>query len=625
MGAVSGLCGWFSHAPAALPIGQMAAALSRNDGLALQSGEHGAGALALAAGPGSGSMLHEDGLLVAVWGQPAETLARLWRSHGPKACAALSGSFAFAILDERRDEALVAIDRSGARPMFYQQVGRTLVFASSVDALVLHPGSGGEIDPQALYNYLYLHAVPAQGGIYKGHKRLLPGEYLHFQGGRLQRARYWKMQFHEAAAGTGTGGGAELGGEFFDTLRSATHDALGDQAGGVLLSDGHGGAALALVLAGAGAPLRTFAVGYDAGEAHGAANSLARARQQARQLGATHRERCIGAAEAADAIVLLAQGFDQPQGDPAVLAAFHGAEMARADGVQRLLGGQGCAELFGERTDYVRQARLSQYEKIPSALRQTLVEPLLFQLAGGADAAPLRRARRYIEQALVGLPGRLQAANVLHGAGAAAVFEPDFLAGVDPGAPAALLADSWWQFDGRSQVNGLIALDMQYALADQQLPAMTRACALSGLEAGFPFLGDALVAFAARLAPKLKLDGVRACPFLRAAMRHGYSGSAVPWVPAAPAAPPFGQWLQADARIRALALDSLADLKRRAIVRAGFIDTLLVAPTAAQPAWHARMVWLLMMLEQWLAQRRPAALHAGFVRSPAGQAETCRQ
>ena len=614
---MSGLCGWFSHDPAALPIAQMAAPLCRFDGLALQVGEHGAGALALAAGAGSGSLLHEDGLLVAVWGERAETVARLWRSHGTKACAALSGSFAFAILDQQRDEALLAVDRTGARPLFYQQAGRTLVFASSVDALVLHPGAGRDIDPQALYNYMYLHGVPAPNAIYKGHKRLLPGEYLHFQGGRMQRTRYWKMQFHEQQPGAVV----ELKQEFFDTLRSAAHDALGEQPGGVLLSGGQGSAAIAAMLAAASAPLRTYAVGYDGGV--GAGDSLARARRQARQLGAVHHERHVGAAEAADAIPLLAQGFDQPQGDPAVLAAFFGAAMARGDGVQRLLGGHGCAELFGARAHYAQQARLSQYEKIPSALRQTLVEPLLFQLAGGAGGAPLRRARSYIERALVALPGRLAAANLLQGCGSATVLEPDFLAAIDPTGPAGLLAQSWWLADGCSQVNQLIALDMQYALADQQLPATSRACELSGLEAGFPFLGDALVAFAARLAPQQKLDGARPGPFLRDALRGTPVREAV--APRTPAAPPVGHWLQADPRLRSLALDSLSDLKRRAIVRADFIDTLLANRGGEQPAWHGRMVWLLMMLEQWFAQRRPAALHVPLPRRAADEPATCRQ
>ena len=144
------------------------------------------------------------------------------------------------------------------------------------------------------------------------------------------------------------------------------------------------------------------------------------------------------------------------------------------------------------------------------------------------------------------------------------------------------------------------------------------------MEAAFPFLGDAVVAFAARLAPQHKLDGARPGRFLRDALRATPVHQAA--APRTPAAPPVGHWLQVDQRLRALAFDSLSDLKRRAIVRADFIDTLLVARLAEQPAWHGRMVWLLMMLEQWFAQRRPAALHMPFARRAADEpATTCRQ
>jgi asparagine synthase (glutamine-hydrolysing) len=613
---MSGICGWFSHEPGALPIQQMAAPLCRFGQPALRVGEHGAGALALAAGPGSGGMLHEDGVLLAIWGERPETLLRLWRSHGAKACAALSGSFSFAILDERRDEALLAIDRTGGRPLFYQQVGRTLVFASSAEALVQHPGAGRDIDPQALYNYLYFHNVPAPASIYKGQRRLLPGEFLHLQGGRLERARYWKIQFHE----TEQASAPELKQEFLDTVRSAAGDALSQHQGGVLLSGGLASAAVAAFLAGEGdAPVRTYSIGYDAG----ADDTLARARQLARQLGSVHHEHCVGAAEVADAIPRLAAGYDQPLGDPAVLAAFYGAALAREDGVQRLLGGHGAAELFGGRAHYAQQARLSQYEKIPSALRQTLVEPLLFQLAGGAGAAPLRRARSYIEQALVALPGRLEAANLLHGYGSTEVFVPAFLAGVDPTAPAGALNQSWWLADSASQVNQMIALDLKYVLADHQLPAVNRACELSGLEIGFPFLGDAVIAFAARLAPHQKLDGARLSPFFRDALRGTVPRKAAPDRPAA--AVPFGHWLQSDQRIKSLAFDSLSGLKRRGIVRAEFIDSLLATRVAQHPAHHGRMVWLLMMLELWFGQRRPGTLGAPVFRRAEDEPETCRQ
>ena len=64
---------------------------------------------------------------------------------------------------------------------------------------------------------------------------------------------------------------------------------------------------------------------------------------------------------------------------------------------------------------------------------------------------------------------------------------------------------------------------------------------------------------------------------------------------------PFGLWLQSEPRMRSLAFDSLSDLKRRAIVRPAFIDTLLAARVAEHPAYHGRMVWLLVMLEQWFS------------------------
>ncbi|MDL2356421.1 MAG: asparagine synthase C-terminal domain-containing protein [Pseudomonadota bacterium] len=475
-----------------------------------------------------------------------------------------------------------------------------------------HPGAGSELDPQALFHYLHFHAVPAPAAIYKGQRRLLPGEAVHLQGGRLQRTRYWQLQFHEH----GQADPAQLKQEFLDTARHAAQDARGALPAGVLLSGGQGSALIAAMLAGAGAPLRTYAVGYDGG----ADDSLAHARQLAHQLGAIHRERQVGAADVADAIAQLAALCDQPLGDPALLVPLHGALMAREDGVQRLLGGHGCAELFGARPEYAVQARLSQYEKIPSALRQALVEPLLFQLAGAADAAPLRRARSYIERALVGLPARLAASNLLHEHAGADLFDAGFLASVDPSAPAWLLGQSWSKTERCSQVNQLIALELQYGLADQRLPAMRRACQLAGLEAGFPLLGDAMVAFAARLAPRQKLDGMRRCPFLREALR----GSAAHKASAQAAVLPFGLWLHSAPRIRALAFDSLAALKRRAIVRPGFIDALLAAHPAAPAQRHADMVWLLMMLEQWLAQRGAGARPAAPVRRAVDASATCR-
>jgi asparagine synthase (glutamine-hydrolysing) len=614
---MSGLCGWFSDDPAALPIVDMAAPLRRFDNAPLRTGSHAAGAVALAAGLDCANLYHEDGLLIAMWGERVDGLARLWRSDGVKACAALSGAFAFALLDERKGEALLAIDRSGIRPLCYQMVGRTLVFASSDDALVQHPGVCREVGAQAIYDYLYFHAVPGPASIYKAHRRLLPGEFLHYHGGRLERSRYWKLQFHEAS----TLAVPALKDELVDTVRSAVQASLGQQKVGALLGAGGGSAAVTAMLGMVtGGPAQTYAVGFDVpGD-----RELERARVVARHFKTAHHEYRVSAADVADAIPKLAAVFDQPFANPSAVATFYASRMARGDGVMRLIGGAGGEQLFGAAERNARQARFGHYERIPSAVRQLLIEPLLFQLARGIDGSLMRRARSHIEQSLVPLPARLALGNLLDSYGSASVLEPGFLASVDPSAPLDALTQAWWLSEADSQVNQLIAIDMKYALADSELPQLVKGAELAGVETAFPLLGDAVVAFSARLAPRYKHDGVRERCLLLEALRELLPRQVRTNRPLA-AVLPFGHWLQTDSRLRSLAFDSLSDLKSRRIVRSDFIDTLLTRHVPGHPAHHGTMVWTLLMLEHWFALRKTGGTLLPLSSRTEHEPKICRQ
>jgi asparagine synthase (glutamine-hydrolysing) len=234
-----------------------------------------------------------------------------------------------------------------------------------------------------------------------------------------------------------------------------------------------------------------------------------------------------------------------------------------------------------------------------------VIEPLLFGAGSRIKHRLFGKARSYIEQALVPLPARLETYNLLARCGNAAVLHPHFHALVDTGAPLAALNEAYWQWDGHSQVNQLLALDMKFTLADNDLPKVGRACELAGVQVAFPFLNDAVVAFSAKLTPQQKLNGTRLRYFFKEAMRgilppevikkkkHGFGL-------------PFGVWLQTDQRLREFAFDNLSALKGRHLVRADFIDSLLNERLAEHAAYHGTMVWVLMMLEQWFAQRRPS-------------------
>src|SRR5450830_1003369 len=210
---MSGLCGWLAAQDNTAPdneklVATMAEALVRFDRVPVQLRCGDGSAVAVAACAGASHVYQKDGLLVAIWGRPeldgsslevARRLVPLWLSRGVAACVCLSGPFALAILDEFSGTALLAVDRAGQHPLNYLQHAQGLFFASTHDAMLAHPAVRGALDPQALYNYLYFHMVPGPATAYLGQQRLLPGDYLHVQQGKLCKGKYWDLVFKEAA------------------------------------------------------------------------------------------------------------------------------------------------------------------------------------------------------------------------------------------------------------------------------------------------------------------------------------------------------------------------------------------------------------------------------------------
>ncbi|HAT32717.1 MAG TPA: asparagine synthase [Janthinobacterium sp.] len=625
---MSGLCGWLgardgdagpareakeADLAAGLALARMAAPLSRFDAAPLRTAGGGAARVALAAGADSAHLYQQDGLLIALWGRAvltgsagngtaaalAASLAPLWRSMGVKLCAALSGPFALCILDQVTGQALLAVDRSGTHTLHYQAHEGGLFFASSAAALAAHPDLDSSLDPQALYNYLYFHMVPGPGTIYRERQRLLPGEYLHARGGKLCHGAYWKMGFQEHAPAQFK----QLKTEFLHTLRVSVEESVAHSTPGAFLSGGTDSSTLACVLGQvSGRAARTYSIGFDAP----GYDEMAYARIAARHFGTEHHELYVTADDVVEAIPRIAAVFDQPFGNASAIPAYYCARMAQADGITRLLGGDGGDELFGGNERYARQALFARYERVPAMLRQTIIEPLLFKLARGQRQRLLCKARSYIEQASMPLPARLESYNLLQRYGPGVVLEGGFLEGVDGGAPMGSLNQAYWLTQGCSQINQMLALDLKFTLADNDLPKVVKACELAGVEVAFPFLSDAMVAFSARLQPRQKLNGTRLRHFFKQALRdtlprailrkekHGFGL-------------PFGVWLQSHPGLRQLAFDSLSDLKARRIVRAAFIDELQERHLAHHPAYHGTMVWILMMLEQWLKHHHPRA------------------
>jgi asparagine synthase (glutamine-hydrolysing) len=266
--------------------------------------------------------------------------------------------------------------------------------------------------------------------------------------------------------------------------------------------------------------------------------------------------------------------------------------------VAHLLGGDGGDELFAGNERYAKQTVFEHYQRVPGWVRRALLEPLVDRLPGGVSA--FRKAQSYVRQANVPLPDRLQTYNFLNRFPVAAIFEPDLLAAIDPEQPRRFERETYHRPRDASALNRMLYLDWQITLADNDLRKVTRACELAGIEVSYPLLDDAVVELSTRIPSAQKLRHGR--------LRHFYKEATRDFLPAAIIEKkkhgfglPFGVWLVEHAGLRDLARDSLEALKERRLIRPDFIDRVLALHAEQHASYYGELVWVLVVLELWLA------------------------
>lgn len=521
---------------------------------------------------------------------PISAWEEAFRTFGVDAPAQVQGDFAVA-LNAPGKRCFLAVDRFAVRTLCYRIVGDELRFAERADDLA---GPEAELDPQALYDYLYFHVIPAPRTIFKGVHRLPAGHYALFENGRLTVAPWWKPHFDE----TRRVPVADLKAEFRQILRDSVADQLDGATTGCFLSGGTDSSTVAGLLREAtGRPAKAFSIGFEAA----GYDEMEYARIAARHFGAEHHEYYVTPADLVRSIPAVAASYDQPFGNSSVVPAYYCAQAARQAGVTRILAGDGGDELFGGNTRYAKQRVFGLYENIPAGLRRHLLEPLLTGSELPGKLPGIKKAVSYVEQARVPMPDRMQMYNLLARLGLEEVLTPEFLAQVSPEDTLKQQREIYRSGDGQALVNRMLWYDWKYTLADNDLPKVVGATTLAELPVGFPLLDDRLVDFSLRLDPELKLKGLTLRWFFKEALsdflppeiitkkKHGFGL-------------PFGVWAVENPALRDLAMDSLESLWSRGIVRTAFLDRLVKEHLPQHPGYYGELVWILMMLAQWFAR-----------------------
>jgi asparagine synthase (glutamine-hydrolysing) len=543
-----------------------------------------------------------------------ETLLAGFDAWGIRATVERSiGMFAFAVWDRESRTLTLARDRMGEKPMYYgwQGTGRSAVFlfGSELKALRAHPVFGAAIDRDALCLFMRHNNVGGAHSIYQGIHKLLPGHLLTVSQAVPEPVlqTYWSSV---AAARQGVAdrfeGGPE---EAVDALEVLLKDAvrrqmMADVPLGAFLSGGiDSSTVVALMQKQSGRPVKTFSIGF-----HEAAyNEAEHAKAVALHLGTEHTEMYVSPDQALAVIPDLAGLYCEPFADSSQIPTLLVSELARRHVTVSLSGDAG-DELFCGYNRYMLTASVwKKLSAVPLPMRRGLARALtsvsperLSRLAAGT---PLSRRWASVGDKLH------KGASVMTAGSAAALYrgmvshwprpEDVVIGGREPGtaldAPTTALA-------GLSDVERMMALDLQTYLPDDILAKVDRAAMGVSLETRVPFLDHRVVEFAWRLPMQYKLRQEGRSHTTKWALRQvlfRHVPRALIERPKMGFGVPIDSWLRGP--LRAWAEDLLSESRLK---REGFFDVAAIRRKwsehlGGQRNWQHQL-WCVLMFQGWL-------------------------
>ncbi len=525
----------------------------------------------------------------------ASAFFQAWRQHGDQVFGRLHGDFAVVVVDAERRQVLLAVDRFSVQTLCHGQSGTVLHFSDRADRVAA--AVDRSIDPQAIFDYLFFHMIPAPRTIFCAVQRLPMGCGLMMGSGAARPFHHASLAFVENQRPEFKTAQAR----FMAILRGSVARELDGQAKvGAFLSGGTDSSTVAGLLCQAtGGAAPTYSIGFEA-EGY---DEMSYARLAAKHFGCEHHEYYVTPDDLARSIPAVAQFHDQPFGNSSALPSYYCALMAKDDGCSRILAGDGGDELFGGNSRYSTQTFFEHYQSLPGWVRQA-VEPHCTESSALRRVPGLRQAIGYVRYSKTPMPDRLQDLNLLMVLGPEQILTPGLLAAIDPQAPAKHMRDTWSQCEAPSLLNRMLAYDWRYTLADSDLPKVRGATTMAGIEVGYPLLSDELTDFSMGLPPSWKLRPFKLRWFFKEALR-GFLPDEIITKKKHGFGLPFGVWVGRHAGLSKLAKSSLTRLAERGVVRPEFVRELLDQRLAEQPGYYGEMVWLLLSLEQWLEAHAP--------------------
>lgn len=530
-------------------------------------------------------------------GSDSETILHAYEEWGEACVERLRGMFAFAIWDSKERTLFVGRDRLGIKPLFYSHRGGRFCFASEMKAILADPAFPRVIDEQALAAYFSLSYIPGELTIYQDIRKLLPGHTLTVKDGEVRIRKYWDL--HPAP----DRGKSEQ--YFIDGCMALLTEAvdirlMSEVPLGAFLSGGiDSSTVVALMSMVSEQPVNTFCMGFG-GDVGGYLDERVYARQVVERYRTNHREYEVQP-EAEGLVETIVRAFDEPFADDSAIPSYFVCKLAR-ENVTVALSGLGGDEVFTGYERHLGFALSSRYGRLPSALRESLIRPLVERLPERADGHyTINHMKRFVRGA------SLPPAERYFG----------FLSKLNPSVRGSFFNDGK-RFDGHlqacqdlmlahfrsSNVEGApdsldraLYCDLKTYLPEDILAVTDRMSMHHALEVRVPFLDHVFLEFCATIPPEMKLKGLRKKHLLKTAVKkylppevishrkQGFVG-------------PMTRWLKNE--LKPLVLETLAEknLRKHDLLNPGTVRRVLDEHFSGREI-HDTLIWSMVIFQTW--------------------------
>ncbi len=270
-----------------------------------------------------------------------ETPLKLYRRDGLRFADSLRGMYAIAMYDPDGERLMLARDPFGIKPLYYAETPDDFIFASEPQALLATGLVKADLDPDAAAQLLELQFTTGRGTAFKGVSRVLPGETLVIERGRIiERHRRDALPKGAPVAMSEERALVMLEDALVDSVRVHQRS---DVPYGMFLSGGIDSSVILACMARLNdQPVRCYTAGFSGTKVKDEREHAARV---ASATGADHVSIDVTEDDFWSLLPAMAAAVDDPTADYAIIPTYKLASIAAQD-VKVVLCGEGGDELF---------------------------------------------------------------------------------------------------------------------------------------------------------------------------------------------------------------------------------------------------------------------------------------